>query len=232
MTQSISFIIPAYNEEQNIEQAVNLCFDFEKQTKYSVEVVVVDDGSNDNTLNKLNNLTKIHPNLKIFQHKKNLGIGRALKNGYLLAKNDYLVFLPADMQIIPEDIIPFLDVIKPDIIALHVYTKRGEKLNIDTIIRAILSKSMRFLLKIFGGINFEYSGTYIFHKDLISKKEIEDMKSESFVFNFEILSLLIKRSTAVKTFFMIPRERFSGESKVANPKKIAGVFWEIIKMGF
>jgi len=89
-------IIPAYNEEKTIRQIV------QKTSNYVDEVIMVDDGSTDNTLEEIVNL-----NANIIKHEKNKGKGVALKTGfkYALGKNyDVILTLDADGQHLPEEI--------------------------------------------------------------------------------------------------------------------------------
>jgi glycosyltransferase involved in cell wall biosynthesis len=70
----------------------------------SYEVVVIDDGSTDNTPRVLAELQKRYPFLRVAHHRRQRGIADALRTGYLAARGRVLVFYPADLQYKPEDI--------------------------------------------------------------------------------------------------------------------------------
>jgi len=84
----ISVIIPAYNESEHIEETVSAV----KKLKDINEVIVVDDGSKDKTLEKAKKA-----GAKVIRHIKNLGKGHALTTGVRAAKGEILVFLDADV---------------------------------------------------------------------------------------------------------------------------------------
>ena len=101
----VSVLVPAKDEAENLplfmEQAA-IAFRTDPKTKY--EVVVVDDGSVDDTAPILRDLEKRYSFLRVATHRSQRGIADALRTGYLRARGDILVFYPADLQFKPEDI--------------------------------------------------------------------------------------------------------------------------------
>jgi glycosyltransferase involved in cell wall biosynthesis len=77
---------------------------FHSVPNVSFEVVVIDDGSEDDTWPVLQQLTRRYPFLKLARHRSRRGIADALRTGYLHARGRVLVFYPADLQFKPEDI--------------------------------------------------------------------------------------------------------------------------------
>lgn len=98
-----SVIIPAYNEEGGIGDTIKELFAYE-EFKDNLEVIVVNDGSKDKTLEVLQSLAKDYPNLKVLNHKVNKGYGSAIKTGIKEAKGDYIAWYDADGQHRPEDL--------------------------------------------------------------------------------------------------------------------------------
>lgn len=95
----LSIIVPVFNGEKTIEK----CIDFivqEKQYEKDVELIVVDDGSNDNTYGILDNLTKRYSNIRIF-HKKNGGVSSARNFGLSVARGQFILFVDADDTVAP-----------------------------------------------------------------------------------------------------------------------------------
>lgn len=94
----ISVIIPAYNAEATIRRA---CDSALNQTYPNVELVVVNDGSKDGTAHILAELKENHPTICCF-HQENGGVSKARNAGLACAKGDYLFFLDADDELLPE----------------------------------------------------------------------------------------------------------------------------------
>ena len=94
MSFSISVIIPAYNVEAFIDKAITSAL---MQTQVN-EVVVINDGSTDNTLEILNELEKTSKKIKVYNHKGNINKGRSASRnlGINKATQDYIAFLDAD----------------------------------------------------------------------------------------------------------------------------------------
>ena len=100
----VSVLVPAKDEAENLplfmEQAA-AAFD---KSPASYEVVVIDDGSADETPRVLAELQTRYPFLRVVSHRRQRGIADALRTGYLNARGRVLVFYPADLQYKPEDI--------------------------------------------------------------------------------------------------------------------------------
>ncbi len=108
----LSIIIPAYNEASRLPQTLEQVFDFLRNEKYSVEVIVVENGSSDNTYELAQNLTAKYANLRVL-HNESAGKGEAVKRGMLEARGEYRIFCDADFSMpiteIPRFIPPNLE---------------------------------------------------------------------------------------------------------------------------
>ena len=93
----ISVVIPLYNEENSIK---NLLKDFPNHYQY--EIIIVDDGSTDNSIQKIKEIN--NSSIKIIHHERNLGYGAAIKSGFDHAKGDIIVTMYSDGQHDPNDI--------------------------------------------------------------------------------------------------------------------------------
>ena len=109
MRPTISLIIPCYNESARIELMFNGMIDFTKQWESDYEIIIVDDGSDDGTNEKI----KQHIHFQYFQSQQritlltqeNKGKGGALKYGVQHAKNDFVLTLDADMATMPSELL-------------------------------------------------------------------------------------------------------------------------------
>lgn len=99
----ISVIMPAYNVEDTLKEAVAKTLDTLASIVDDYEVIIVDDGSTDRTAEIASSLDK-NPHLKVLRHARNMGKGAAIKTGVKHATGEYTILIDADMEINPEQI--------------------------------------------------------------------------------------------------------------------------------
>ncbi|MFI5244459.1 MAG: glycosyltransferase family 2 protein [Gemmatimonadales bacterium] len=101
---AVSVLVPAKDEAENLPLFVQLCDETFRTRPEQYEVIVIDDGSTDDTARVLGELVATYPFLRVVSHRSQRGIADALRSGFLAARSDVLVFFPADLQFKPEDI--------------------------------------------------------------------------------------------------------------------------------
>jgi glycosyltransferase involved in cell wall biosynthesis len=101
----VSVLVPAKDEAENLPLFMKLAAEaFEKTPDVHYEVVVIDDGSVDDSWRVLQELESRYDFLRVVRHRSRRGIADALRTGYLNSTGGVLVFYPADLQFKPEDI--------------------------------------------------------------------------------------------------------------------------------
>ncbi|MEI6835343.1 MAG: glycosyltransferase family 2 protein [Candidatus Falkowbacteria bacterium] len=100
MPKLLSIIIPVYNEEKIIATSLPAIFSL----ALSKEIIIINDGSSDNTLSILKDLNKTYP-FKLIDQAVNRGKGEAVKLGLEVFTGDYFIICDADLEYAPEDII-------------------------------------------------------------------------------------------------------------------------------
>jgi glycosyltransferase involved in cell wall biosynthesis len=100
----VSVLVPAKDEAANLPEFVRLCGEALNPAGFSFEVVVVNDGSRDDSARVLRELERGHAFLRVVTHRRQRGIADALRSAGDVARGDVLVFYPADLQYLPEDI--------------------------------------------------------------------------------------------------------------------------------
>jgi Glycosyl transferase family 2 len=100
----VSVLVPAKDEAENLPLFMAQAADAFRGVSYGFEVIVIDDGSSDDTWGVLQRLKDEYPFLRTVRHRARRGIADALRTGYLNSSGDILVFYPADLQFKPADI--------------------------------------------------------------------------------------------------------------------------------
>ena len=127
----ISVIIPVYNAEKYVEQAVNSALQFQEV----FEIILIEDHSPDNALEICENLAKQHHRVKLFQHpdRQNHGAGASRNLGIEKASGDFISFLDADDYYLPNRFDSERELFKnPNVdgvygaIGVHYYTKKAK----------------------------------------------------------------------------------------------------------
>ena len=106
----VSTIVPALNEEGNIDELCDRFAKMRADSGLNCELVLIDDGSTDGTLERIKANADKHDFIKCAAHYRNRGLTEALMTGFSVAAGDIYVFYPADLQYLPEDI---PDLVKP-----------------------------------------------------------------------------------------------------------------------
>ena len=104
MSPMLSVVVPAYNEAARLGKNLPLIFKFLNRHNIDSEVIVVDDGSTDKSLEILKTFEEKDKNVRVYSFRKNLGKSEALTYGFMQAKGDYVVTLDADLQDQPSEI--------------------------------------------------------------------------------------------------------------------------------
>ena len=95
---SISIVIPAYNESARIETALARVLNCVNERGWDAEVLVVDDGSTDDTAEIVQRWMSTHPQLQLFENPGNRGKGYSVRNGLLQAAGEIVMFTDADLS--------------------------------------------------------------------------------------------------------------------------------------
>lgn len=193
--KKISILIPAFNEEDKIILTIKETLNILEKIGYDYEIVIIDDGSIDNTYNKvLENLDIFNENVKIERYEPNAGKGCAIKYGFSFLSGDYVLFLDADMDLHPSQIINFLKLMEEHKADLVMGSKRHK----DSVVnypksRKLLSNGYYFLIKILFGLPVKdtQTGFKLFRYEAL-KNSLPKIIIKRYAFDLELLVVLHK----------------------------------------
>lgn len=214
--KKITAILPVYNDEANIEKNIREAIvDFALMLDYDIEIIVVDDGSTDKTLEILNKIKDIN----VLTYPRNVGKGCAFFSGCKFAQGDYILLLDSDLQVSPTELPVFLSVMKlykADAVIgnkRHRYSKTHYPL-----IRSIVSKVYNFMIRKMFNVDLRDTqcGFKLFKKEAINKV-IDKIRSKRFAFDIELLVALRENSFRVADAPVFMKEqRNSGSVNLRN----------------
>src|ERR1039458_6590036 len=93
-----SFVIPAYNESSRIRPTLDELLRYSQQRNWDAEILVVDDGSRDDTAQIVPEYGTLHPQILLLENPGNRGKGFSVRNGMLHARGDICLFTDADLS--------------------------------------------------------------------------------------------------------------------------------------
>lgn len=146
----VSLVVPAYNEALIVEQNLaTLCQYMESLAQsYRWEMVVVNDGSTDETGELIEAFARTRDNICVLHHKRNFGLGQAFKSAFNHCRGEYIVTLDLDLSYSPEHIRALLTTIRETsakVIVASPYMNGGKVSNVPWLRRMLSIWANRFL---------------------------------------------------------------------------------------
>ena len=163
--QSLTISVPAYNDSQSllklVEEAETLC----TQLAIPFRILIINDGSHDDTLKVAQQLAKTYGNIEVMNHEKNLGFGETLKEVFTLPKTEWVLFLPGDNQFPVSNLLKFLE-IKDSYDYIIGFRKDRQ----DTANRKLYSLIYNWLVSVLSGYHVEDVNSIVFYRSKIFDK--------------------------------------------------------------
>ena len=198
MNPFLSIIIPAHNEANRLPDSLEQVFNFLEKQPYTAEVIVVENGSSDQTLSIAQSFAEQHLNMRVFQTER--GKGAAVKRGLLEAKGDYRFMCDADLSMPIGEISKF---IPPELnnfdIAIASREAKGAVRYDEPRYRHLGGRAINFLVQLFilPGLNDTQCGFKCF-----SAKVVEDIGKlqtlNGWSFDIELLYIARRRKYRIQ----------------------------------
>jgi glycosyltransferase involved in cell wall biosynthesis len=220
---SVSIVMPAYNEEDIIEEVVRKCCDYLEGVCPDYEIVVVNDGSKDRTGEILDALHAENPKVSPV-HQPNKGYGGALQGGFRAAGKGYVFFMDSDNQFDIRE----LDRLIPHLADVDVVLGYREDRQ-DNAMRKFNAFGWKSLVNLLFGLGVRDidCAFKIFKADKLSLALPE---SEGAMINTEMLVKLKRRGVKWVEVPVTHYPRLGGKATGANPKVIVKAFVELMKL--
>jgi glycosyltransferase involved in cell wall biosynthesis len=223
---SISLVMPAYNEADNIEPMVEEATPALEANADDYEIIVVDDGSADDTAAVTRRVMESHPHVRLVEHPVNQGFGAAVFSGFTNAEKDWIFYTDADRQFVLSELerfVPYMD--QADLIAGYRAPRR------DPFLRVFYGKGWSALCTLLFGYTVRDvdCGFKLFRRDIIQNLA-PTIASRGATFSIE---WLVRAKRAGYRFVELPvthRPRVVGSQTGANIKVIVRAFRELVQV--
>ena len=220
----VSIVLPAYNEEANIADAVAAATATAERLFADHEVIVVDDGSRDGTARIVKEIATEDPRVRVVSHGRNRGYGEALRTGFLSSRLDYVFFTDADLQFDMDELEGFLQYAGTvDVVAGYRINRQ------DPLVRRLNAYAWNILVRalFYVPVRDIDCAFKLFDRSVLSDVDIESVGA---MVNTELMVKLGRKGASVVEVGVHHRPRRAGEARGANPKVIATAFREVLKM--
>ncbi len=211
----LSIVIPMFNEAENVESTIDRVEKALASFDGTYEIVTVNDGSFDNTLEILESKVAIDKKVRVLSYSKNFGRGMALRTGFKESKGTILVSIDADLSYDPRYIVDFVETLKNepevDFVIASPYMPGGGVQNVP-FLRLWISKLGNKILR-FAMPNRIYTSTGIFRAYRRKVLDSLELESDGKEIHLEILSKAIALGFHVKEIPAFLTNRKKGKSK-------------------
>lgn len=198
----LSIVIPAFNEAKRISKTIERILTYLKQQQYAYELIIVDDGSTDETQSVIQSFSQEVNSIRLLHYSPNHGKGYAVKTGMLSAKGKYVLFSDADLSTPIEEVARFLQIMEQQDYQIVIGSRglsTSQILKHQPWFREAMGKVFnRFVqLLVFPGIKDTQCGFKLYRSEVVtplfSKQTID-----RFSFDVEILYLAQKMQFKIK----------------------------------
>jgi len=187
-TVRLSIVVLCFNEDASLARCVERVLEIEEE-QLTLEIIIVDDGSTDNSLSVAEALSDRYPGVQVVSHKKNKGKGAALRTGFELATGDFVAVQDADLEYDPADLKRLLVPLKKgqaDVVLGSRFLSHGAH-RVLYFWHALGNKFLTFMSNIFTDLNLtDMESCYkVFRRDVIQGIQIQE---DRFGFEPEIIA--------------------------------------------
>jgi dolichyl-phosphate beta-glucosyltransferase len=229
----LSVVIPAFNEQGRLPDTVARIREFLDSEDESYELVLVDDGSSDGTLEYMRSAAASSPGIRVVAVTPNRGKGRAVAEGVAATVGDLVLFSDADLSTPIEEVRKLMAALQSGAdVAIASRAKRGSEIVISQpALRVLMGKVFNLLvqgLALVPGVWDTQCGFKLFRGD-DARTLFAEMRTDGFAFDVDVLHRARRRHLLIRE---VPvRWRHSAPTKVAWRSPIE-MFWDLLRIRF
>jgi glycosyltransferase involved in cell wall biosynthesis len=224
----ISIFFPAYNEAGNIEVAIKQALKVATQIAHKFEVIVVNDGSQDNTYKIAKKLSQKYASVRVVT-QKNQGYGGALKRGFKTAKYEWIFFTDSDLQFDMSELKKFIQYTKDNDLVIGYRKNRAEGFK-----RALLAKALKIWNRVLLGFPSEIKDIdcafKLIHKSVI--QQTQPLMSDGAMISTELLLKAIHENYAYRQIGVRHYRRLHGSPTGSNRKVILKAVFDTFRLQY
>jgi glycosyltransferase involved in cell wall biosynthesis len=224
---ALTIAVPAYNEAENVEFVVARARECAAAMPSSVEILLVDDGSSDETGTIADRLASEHRELRVVHHGKNRGFGGAIASCLREARGEWVFLGPADGQIDLADACRFYNARADADIVIGIRERRS-----DPFYRKVLSWGFHTLANGLLGLPYsEFSSCFLFRRDSVAGFELKSRPDAATI----LPEILFRAHRAGLRAIELPVAHYvrrAGQPKGAQPKVIVKSLWGLVRLAF
>ncbi|MEA2603559.1 MAG: hypothetical protein QOF89_4551 [Acidobacteriota bacterium] len=221
---SVSLVIPMFNEEENIEHAIDYAVDALERHAGDYEILVVDDASQDRSPEIVDRLAAANPRIRMLRHAVNRKLGATIKTGFAAARKDLVLYMDADLPFDPDIMgraIQALLVTRADLIAGYRLDRTTEGFR-----RTVYSYLYNSLIGLLFGwphrdINFSFK---LMRREVL---EAIELKSEGSLIDAELIVKAKNLGFVIQQLGLDYFPRTRGRSTLSSPAVILKIFREL-----
>lgn len=222
----LSIFFPFWNEEKNITEVVASAKSVAEKIAKKWEIIMVDDGSSDNTLKIAQKLAGEDKRLRVVTHQPNRGYGAALAAGFANARYEYIVFTDGDLQFDFSEVTKFIDEIENADMVIGYRKRRRDKNLFKRLLLMYLLKGWDLILFKFYFKDIDCAFK-MFRREAI--QQLMPLRSEGALVSTEILAKAKRKKLRVVEVGVTHYPRQLGHQSGANfPVIVRAVFESFI----
>jgi len=208
---SVSFFCPAYNDEENLPILIPHVDAFLSDIAQVYEILIIEDGSPDRTNEVADQLARKYKNVRVIHHGQNQGYGATLRDGFMNAKYDFVIYTDGDNQYDIYDLNPYLAMLgKSDVLAGYAIKKAVSNY------RKMQSLIFNLLVRVLFFVNFKDidCALKVFKKEVLKNMTIQSTSS------FIDAEMLIKAKKSGSKISQFPVHHFPRQHGIASGAKL------------